>query len=135
MTTELLNNLINDFGDKKTRLDGLKKDVDSLNKQLKSEISSSTDDKKVVMETDTYKLSYSITERSSINEDGLLEYLKNSNVDIPGLIKTKEYLDSDILEAAIYNEKIPADVIKGMAQFNSITEVATIRVTPIQGGK
>ena len=56
--------------------------------------------------------SIGISTRQNIkwNENALLYYCKTLNID--GLVKTKEYVDMDILEAAIYNNKIDVSSLK-----------------------
>lgn len=72
-------------------------------------------------------LSYSITSRPNISwdEDSLLSYCAELGFD--GLVKTKEYVDFDVLESLIYNNKIQASELK---QFQTQKpDIVTLRVT------
>jgi hypothetical protein len=57
-------------------------------------------------------ISISVTSKPNIkwDEDKLLKFCKESN--IADLVKTKEYVDMDALESAIYNDKIKAEDLK-----------------------
>ena len=61
-------------------------------------------------------------------EEKLIEFLKTHNCD-SDIVKTKEYVDFDALESALYHEKIPADVVKEMASCKEkkITQVLRIK--------
>lgn len=57
--------------------------------------------------TDTgIQATVSVTEKVSFNEEELLAYCKTLN--IPGLVKTKEYVDMEVLEDAIYHKDVDA---------------------------
>jgi hypothetical protein len=60
----------------------------------------------------TNGISLSVSSRPNIkwDEDKLLAFCKTLNVD--GLVKTKEYVDMDALESAIYNSDIQAEQLK-----------------------
>lgn len=74
------------------------------------------------------------SERESINEAKLLEILKedwvarNKHIQCP-YIKTKEYVDMDALETALYNAEIPEEVVLKMDTCREVKEVTTLRVT------
>lgn len=57
-------------------------------------------------------------------EEELIEYLKPFN--IPGLIKTKEYVDMEVLEDSIYHNMIDA---ANLAPFKEDNFTETLRVT------
>ena len=74
------------------------------------------------------KLSTSVSE--SLDEERLLELLKEVIKDkIPGSIKTKEYVDMDVLESAIYHDNIPEEVVLQMDNCKIRTEKTALRVT------
>ena len=60
------------------------------------------------------KASLSSSNKPTFNEEEMIPYLKS--LDIPDLIKTKEYIDMDILEDAIYHNQIDP---KSLAPFKS----------------
>lgn len=72
-------------------------------------------------------ISISVTSRPNIkwDEDKLLKFCMESDVD--GLVKTKEYVDMDALESAVYNNKIKAEDLK---KFQIVKpDIVTLRCT------
>ena len=65
----------------------------------------------------------SISERVDLMEDILIEKIKE--LGIKGIIKTKEYVDMDALETALYNGLINPAML---AQAQTKKEVVTLRV-------
>jgi len=124
--------LIDEYGAKKSTMDSLKKEVDNANKEIKQYFSNCADKS---LCTDSYKATYSISQSHSLNEEALLEYFKNNNVNIDGLIKTREYVDMDVLENVLYNNLLAPDVVAGIKQFQTTTERVVLRVTPIKKGE
>lgn len=61
-------------------------------------------------------------------EDKLIEYLKERGI-ADGIVKTKEYIDFDALESAIYHEQITGDNLKDMASCKEkkVTQVLRIK--------
>lgn len=102
-----LDSLVNKYGDVKSKLADLKKEESNLNQTIKSLMVA--DDLKEVS-TDTYKVVYQERTSESLDEDKVIDILKKNNV--KGIVKTKQYVDEDALEQAIYNGKLDADIIK-----------------------
>ena len=69
-------------------------------------------------------LSVTTSNRTTYDEDGLLGFARTSDVD--GLIITKEYVDMDALESAIYHNKIDRASIK---PFIKVTIVEALKCT------
>ena len=57
-----------------------------------------------------FNISVSTRPNVKWDEESLLNYCRTLN--ITGLIKTKEYVDMDVLESAIYNGKVMASSLK-----------------------
>lgn len=70
------------------------------------------------------KATVSTTNKVSYNEDKLIEYLKSLGV--PDIVKTKEYVDMEALESAIYHGQVEA---KDLAPFKEDHYINTLRVT------
>ena len=104
-----LDTLIPQYANNKSKLDGYKKICDRENAQIKAIM------KDFVItnyEAGGYKASYVISERESMNEEMLLEIAHHHG--IPEIVKTKEYIDYDALENAIYNGLISQDILLEM---------------------
>lgn len=87
----------------KKEMDSYKKLVDQDNKEIK-QLMLSNNIPEIVVEG--IKATVSVSEKWDFVEDRLLAKLKELNVE--GVIQTKEYVDMDALESAIYNGKISA---------------------------
>ena len=110
------------FAEVKTRLDALKKSTDKLNLELK-ELFRKTGETMFVTDSGI-KVSCSKQCRSSLNEDALLEHLKS--IGLHEVIATKEVVDMDALEQAIYDGKIEA---ASLAAFQTNKYVETLKLT------
>lgn len=102
-----LKELIQEFGKKNETVKSLKKETDAYNKQIKTIMK---DNKLDNVCTDEFSAKYSTISKSSFDEDKLLTTIRTlGNLDV---IKTKEYVDMDELENAIYMGKIKASDLK-----------------------
>lgn len=125
-----LDELIPQYASNKSEMESYKKICDRENAQIKSimrdmDLSS--------YEAGGYKATYTVSERESMNEEMLLEIAHK--YDIPEIVKTKEYIDYDALENAIYNEQISQDVLLEMNKAKESKEVVTLRVSKIKKKK
>ena len=96
-----LNRLIEEFGEQNEEVKRLKKSTDVLNVQIKEILSKAENH---TVDTERFTATYSESVSESFDEDRLLEKLREMGVE--GVIKTKEYVDMDALEDAIYNGKV-----------------------------
>ena len=117
-----LDGLIEVFYDHKKELDKYKKTTDEYNKQIKSELNKLGTTEFVTESGLVAKLA--IQNRESFNEDLLIAKLKELQVN--EVIKTKEYVDMDALEDAIYNGKLNASELSNC---KIIKTVETLKVT------
>lgn len=125
-----LDKLIPQYAMNKTEADAYKKLCDKENAQIKALMA---DLDNPVYETGGYKATYSVSTRESMNEDKLLEIAHIYG--ISEIVKTKEYIDFDILEDAIYKGRISEDVLMEMNKAREVKEVVTLRVTKIKEKK
>lgn len=122
-----LDTLIPQYAANKAELDGYKKICDNENSKIKEIM------KDFVLthyEAGGYKASYSVSERESMNESMLLDIAHKHG--ISEIVKTKEYIDFDALEDAIYNNRISQEVLLEMDKAKEVKEVVTLRVTKIK---
>ena len=91
-------------------------------------------------QVDDWKATYSVQRRESMNEDKLLDVLKknwtahNGSMQCP-YIKTKEYVDFDILEDAIYRNELSNEVLMEMDTCKEVKEVETLKVAKVKEKK
>ena len=102
-----LNELIPRYAQNKIELDSYKKICDDESKQIK-DIMQSEDLTEYDCGTHTAKIT--IQHRQTMNEDKLLQTVKELGRN--DLIRTKEYVDMDLLEKAMYNSEIQAQDIE-----------------------
>lgn len=79
-------------------------------------------------ETDIGKVILSDRKTEDFNEPKLIEFLKSRNI-ADGIIKTKEYVDFDALESAIYHDKITGDNLKDMESCKDIKVTQVLRIS------
>lgn len=77
---------------------------------------------------------YGVTKRESMNEDKLLEVLHKYAPDTK-CIKTKEYVDMDVLESEIYNNKLSAEAMTAFDGCRVVKEIPTLTVKKPKKGK
>lgn len=120
-----LNELIDAYALNKNELDSYKKICDRENAEIKALMTELELDKAM---TDDYVATLTIQSRETMDEDMLLEVLINCGYkDL--VVRTKEYVDMDLLENAIYNEKIDKETLLQMNNCKSVKEVPTLKVT------
>lgn len=124
----MLNELINSYVQHKYSFDELKKICDAENKEIKKAMKEAGVNKYTV---GGYVAKYQVQKRETMNEEMLLDMFRvlNSRDLTLGIIKTKEYIDYSALESAIYNGKIPSEMIADMDKAREVTEVEVLRIT------
>ena len=130
LDTTILDAVIPVYAENKMELDSYKKLVDRDNSLIK-ELMQEADLTEKQVGGWVAKLTKS--NRESFNEDKLLEIAHNNNLD--EIIKTKEYIDMDLLEDAIYNGKISEDILLEMGKAKEVKEVVTLKVSKVKKGK
>ena len=118
---EQLNELIPNYAFNKNEMDSYKKLCDRDNTIIKALMKEEGLDN---YNQGDYTAKISIQQRQTLNEDKLLDVIKD--MDRLDLIKTKEYVDMDLLEKALYNGEIDAGDIDSCM---TIKEVVTLKVT------
>lgn len=126
-TVEMLDSLIPQYAANKAEMDDYKKICDKENAQIKSVMSQLDLSSH---EVGGYRATYSVSTRETMNEEMLLEIAHRYG--IPEIVKTKEYIDFDALENAIYNDKISQDILLEMNKAREVKEVVTLRVSKIK---
>lgn len=121
---EKLKDLISNYYSVKSLMDNYKKETDAMNKEIKTEmkeLGKSTID----LEEEGLVCELKTQERKSFNEPELISYLKQLNVELPGVIEVVEKINEDALENAIYNGKVNPTELK---QFIQIKKVDVLKV-------
>lgn len=74
-----------------------------------------------------YTVTLSIEDTSTMNEEKLIEWLKQNNL-AKGIVKKMEYVDSDALENAIWNGKITEEQVADMDQCKDAGTKEVLRI-------
>ena len=128
--TNNLDSLIPRYAENKAMLDDYKKICDEENKKIKELMDEGS------YEANGYKATKSVQVRETMNEDKLLDVLQNISGSYEnGLIKTKEYVDMDVLESMLYKGKIPKDILMQIDKCRETKEVVTLRISKVKGSK
>lgn len=123
--------LIDRYGMNKQEFDDYKTICDAENKQIKDMMAKAN---LKAYNTDRYKATYIVSERTSMDEAKLIGVIHSNNIpDSLGIIKTKEYIDEDALESAIYNNEISDEVMAQIANCMDKKEVVSLKLTRQKG--
>lgn len=132
MTEDELKQLASEYVLAKKDFDALKKKTESLNQSLKAsmELFNLCD----VELDDGSRVCLGMTKRESLDEEKLLAQLKKYAPDTQ-CIKTKEYIDMDILESEMYHDKLSEEALDAMASCKSVKETPTLTIKKAKKGK
>ena len=122
-----LDELIPQYAQNKSEMESYKKICDRENAEIKSIMKSFVVQ---AYQAGGYKASYSVSKRESMNEEMLLQIAHMHG--IPEIVKTKEYIDYDALEHAIYNGQISDEVLMEMDKAKEVKEVVTLRIAKVK---
>lgn len=129
--TELME-LIPKYGEVKAIIDENDKIAKAQNAQIKSLMS------ELKMDSITatgWKATYSVSNRTTMNEDKLLAFVKGHPELAELVVKTKEYVDMEALESVIYANKVDQSILVEMKTCEETKQVETLRVTKVKEKK
>ena len=122
---DTLEELIPNYYENKQELDSYEKICSAANAKIKELMLQAGEDTYTV---DDYTAKRIVIEKESMNEEKLLAVLHKHNV--TEVIKTREYVDMDALEALLYNNgDAPSDFVADLASCKSSTQVVQLRVS------
>lgn len=124
-----LNELIPQYGEQNAQCNALKKVVTDLNSKIKQAIHESKKENTDIV-VDGWRCSLSVTDSSEFNEDRLIEFCKQNNIDV---VRTKEYIDGNELERLIYNGAISKELMLEMDKCKDSKTRETLRCTKEKG--
>lgn len=127
-----LEELASQYVQYKSELDPLEKKCKSINTSLKGLMELTQQDE--VELSDGTKVKYSVTERTTFDEEKLIKQLKHFAPDTE-CIKTKEYVDMDILESEIYHGKLSNDAMVALDSCRETKEIPKLEIKKKKGGK
>lgn len=119
-----LANLVSDYIFNKDREKEFKDAASAENTEIKAIMNELSLSK---FETDDGAVTLSDRTTEDFIEDKLITFLKTRNL-ADDIVKTKEYVDFDALESAIYHEKISGDDLKDMAECKEVKTTQVLRI-------
>ena len=122
----------------KAEMDKLKKRVESNNTAIK-QLLELLNEEAVELEDGT-RIVYSVTRKESFAEEKLVTEKKLINIikhfaPDTQCIKTKEYIDMDVLENEIYHGKLSDDALCAMDSCRNVKEVPVLNIKKPKKGK
>ena len=124
-----LEELIVTYAENKSEMDSYKKLVNRDNALIKELMQEQQITEK---EVNGWQAKITTKKSESFNEDKLLAIAKERNLDI---IRTKEYVDTDIMEELIYNGTITKDDLLEIAKAKEVKETIELRVKKVKKGE
>ena len=126
-----LDELIPQYALNKSEADAYKKLCDRDNAKIK-DIMLKADEKK--HEAGDYVATVTVSERATMNEEMLLSLFTSVPSFVSAcakynIVKTKEYIDFDALENAIYNDGLSDEQLAEIAKAKEVKEVVTLKVS------
>lgn len=132
-----LSELIDSYGQNKDEETLLKKELTSLNSKIKDLMSSNNLE---YYATTKYKISYYEQNKDSINEDALVNLFTSAPKFMSiayeyGIVKTKEYIDMDALENAMYHYAFNQEQLDEISKHKIEKRVPVLKITKVKGKK
>lgn len=119
-----LDELVPLYAENKKNLDNFTKVCDSEKAEIKRQLETAG---KKEHSAGGYTVKYVVSSRETMNEDKLLDVMRKFN--IPGVIKTKEYVDMDALESYLYNHELSSDFATELDHCRESTPVVQLRLS------
>ena len=122
---EQLVELIPKYAMNKNEMDSYKKLVDKDNLQIKDLMKQASLNEFIVSD---FRAARTVAYRKNINEEAMIEKIKA--LGIRGIVKKREYIDTDALENAMYHGKVNPEKL---ADCIETKEVVTLKITRVKG--
>ena len=131
MTLEELTTLAKQYVENKNEADSYKKICEEESTKLKKEMAELGIDE---LNLEGTKITRTVSNRVTLDEDKVLAILQSAGIKNPAIIKTKQYVDMDELEKAIYAGFIASETVVKLndAKVKS-ADIVTLRVTKKKG--
>ena len=129
-----LNQLVPEFGKRNDALKIEKKELDIISTRIKDIMSMMVDARYTA---GGYQAQYIVKNQSHMDEDALLKVLQKYRdlCDSLGLIKTKEYVDMEALESALYHDKFADEIVDEISSCKVTKEIPSLTVKKVKVAK
>lgn len=106
----------------------LKKTLTALNTALKEYLAG---EKSPFIEVGDKQVVYSVTKQTSFNEELMIPWAKEQGIDI---VKTKEYIDFDVLESLMYREQLTPEQLAELGKFKEVKLISKLNIRKAKKG-
>lgn len=132
-----LDELIPIYAENKREMESYKKLCDEQNAQIKDIMKDIKDGTYI---TGGYKAMRIVSEKETMNEDMLISLFTSvpafvAIADSYDIVKTKPYIDFDVLEKIMYDGVLSDEQIVELGKATSVKEVVSLRITKIKEKK
>nr|DAE93679.1 MAG TPA: hypothetical protein [Caudoviricetes sp.] len=118
-----LTTLVPKYAEAKKLENDSKKTATKLGNDIKAEFANQNLDS---FSAGGYTVTMSISTRDEMLEDKMIDFVKSTGIE--GIVKTKEYIDTDELEKALYNEMFTEEQLLELSKCITKKEIKTLRV-------
>lgn len=125
-----LETLIPQYAMNKNELDSYTKICKAENEQIKTALEELGENE---YSAGGYTVKRIVATKESMNEAKLLEVLRQNGIEAP--IKTKEYVDMNVLEAYLYNNEPSVDLARQLESCRTTTETVQLRLSKTKAKK
>lgn len=122
-----LDELIPKYAVNKNELDSYTKICKEENEQIKAKLVELGENE---YEAGGYKVKRTVVVKESMDEGKLLAVLKQNGIDAP--VKTREYVDMDVLEAYLYNNTPSIELANQLERCRVTTETVQLRLSKVK---
>ena len=126
--------LVAHYGEVDSQIKALSKSLDADKATIKDYMATNDYES---WESGGYKVIRRVKYRTKVDEDKMLQILKedwslrNGDAECP-YIKTKEYVDSDALESALYRDRIPQETVAKLNACQTKTEEVALMCVKVK---
>ena len=115
------------------KMDAMCKELQKQRDALRESICTYMSDNKLNKQAvDGFSLSMSVSQKTTVDNEKLLSIVKGWGDVSKEVIRTKEYVDENLLENAVYNGEVEDDQLQELDACRTVKEVTTLRVYPVK---
>ena len=126
-----LDELVTLYGEQHTKELALNKECKAMGNEIKDIL---TVEKLDSYEAGGYIVTRSVTETKVMDEDALLDVIRNDSDIATQCIKTREYVDMEVLESLLYKGEVSKDTILAMDKCSSVKQTVKLLLKKVKRG-
>ena len=125
--------MVDEYGELKAQEKEIKDKLKTLNDEIKTYMGHNNLD---TLEGAGFVASYTLRKKEDFDEQALIELFKKalSKDVLANVVKTKEYVDSDALESAVYHGEVNKPTLLAMDKCKTVKRTPTLNINVRKGG-